>query len=812
MRPGALLVDGKRPSIDRANAGDARPIGNDSTFVFLPHHLAVSKVIRSFGHLPMWDTRGFGGRPLVGNPQAGLFYPPVWAMWWGPPSLLGWLTAGHLVAGGLGVYVLLRSVARGRWAATVGAAVYEASPFLLAHTFEGHLPHVWAAAWYPWAFWAFGQARRGRVAGLAILPFVLAMAFLAGHPQEWLLLVLTLAAWSLADAVRIWRTRGVQQAAARLVFAGGAAARLVSAGGAAALSLGLVAIDLAPQLAVRPWLLRDHNVSMRVSVPRRYHLEALNGFQLLCPAALGEPADYFGNDNYWETLLSIGFVPLVLALFAARWHRDRKLVRGWLVLVGLALWFACGRHLLLYTAAYFVVPGMSSFRVPARALFLANLAAAVLAGLGIEAIEERLAAPGEWRRFAVRFGVFIVLIVAALYLVGYAPPSGHVYRAVEAARRVLFDDRFRFALGGVLGLLVLGALPFSAARGPRLAARLIGLLAMCELGWYGCSLLQIAPAEQFLGADPISAAIEQLDADSARGGLGRIKARDNFYGDLRAASHGIQKTNVNDLFQIDHAAWLYETLYPVAAHRRRRRDDCMNEAVEEFESAVRQSVFELMSVSHVVSDRFEPDPGWPVSARGNWDGREFVVQTNPRRLPRAYVVPSALVVRLDARFAAGQLCTSDLRRSVLMDLDPLSGIALGNRQSFTPARWESDDPDHPILRVTTAAPGLLVVADTWMPGWSAMVDGAPEPVLRGNLAQRVIPLKKPGRHTITLEYHAPGFLFGCVITSVSAVLWLFLCGAAITGRIRRRQSVRRRSLVRRPSDGNARRAAVSHLA
>ena len=35
-----------------------------------------------------WDDRGFGGRPLVGNPQAGMFYPPVWLVWWsGAPAL-----------------------------------------------------------------------------------------------------------------------------------------------------------------------------------------------------------------------------------------------------------------------------------------------------------------------------------------------------------------------------------------------------------------------------------------------------------------------------------------------------------------------------------------------------------------------------------------------------------------------------------------------------------------------------------------------------------------------------------------------------
>ena len=78
----------------------------------------------NIGHLPLWDARGFGGRPLVGNPQAGMFYPPVWAVWWcGSSSALGWLTIGHLFWGGFGVYVLMRSSAQGRLAATVAAAV-----------------------------------------------------------------------------------------------------------------------------------------------------------------------------------------------------------------------------------------------------------------------------------------------------------------------------------------------------------------------------------------------------------------------------------------------------------------------------------------------------------------------------------------------------------------------------------------------------------------------------------------------------------------------------------------------------------------
>ena len=109
--------------------------------------------------------------------------------------------------------------------------------------------------------------------------------------------------------------------------------------------------------------------------------------------------------------------------------------------------------------------------------------------------------------------------------------------------------------------------------------------------------------------------------------------------------------------------------------------------------------------------------------------------------------------------------------AVLMDIDPLRNVAAGLRQPFTPAEWATDDPDRPVLCVTTAAPGLLVVADTWMPGWSALVDGLPVPVLRGNHSQRVIPLVNPGRHTIALRLRPPGFVLGCALRASP-----YLCG------------------------------------
>ena len=199
--PSGLIVDGRRPSIDFANRGDPRPLGNDVTFVFLPHHLYVANGLAEFGHPPAWDSSGFGGRPMVGNPQSGLFYPPVWIAWLVQPARLGWLTVGHLLWGGLGLYVLARGEGLGRWPATVAAGVFQASPYLLAQTFEGHYPHVWAACWFPWAFWAFAEYGRGRAVGVLALPPILAFSYLTGHPQEWFLLVIALSIWAGWDAV-----------------------------------------------------------------------------------------------------------------------------------------------------------------------------------------------------------------------------------------------------------------------------------------------------------------------------------------------------------------------------------------------------------------------------------------------------------------------------------------------------------------------------------------------------------------------------------------------------------------------------------
>ena len=116
--PAALIVDGERPSIDHANPGEPRGIGNDATFSFLPHHLSIVRAIRTISATcPCGTIAASAAGPLAANPQAGIFYPPVWLVWWsGAPAALGWLTVGHLSGAGSACTSSCDRFRLGRWA------------------------------------------------------------------------------------------------------------------------------------------------------------------------------------------------------------------------------------------------------------------------------------------------------------------------------------------------------------------------------------------------------------------------------------------------------------------------------------------------------------------------------------------------------------------------------------------------------------------------------------------------------------------------------------------------------------------------
>ncbi|HEX3566510.1 MAG TPA: YfhO family protein, partial [Acidimicrobiales bacterium] len=83
-----------------------------------------------------------------------------------------------------------------------------------------------------------------------------------------------------------------------------------------------------------------------------------------------------------------------------------------------------------------------------------------------------------------------------------------------------------------------------------------------------------------------------------------------------------------------------------------------------------------------------------------------------------------------------------------------------------PARIVSYRAERVEVEVPPGVPGLLVLTDSYFPGWEATVNGRPAPVLPTDVAFRGVMLGS-GDSRVVLTYHAPGGNLGWGIPALA---------------------------------------------
>jgi hypothetical protein len=145
---------------------------------------------------------------------------------------------------------------------------------------------------------------------------------------------------------------------------------------------------------------------------------------------------------------------------------------------------------------------------------------------------------------------------------------------------------------------------------------------------------------------------------------------------------------------------------------------------------------------------------------------------NPNALPRAYVVHRAEVV--SDRDLLNRLISPDFNpwTTALLE-EPLpageaSALAGAPLRSSSMARITRYEPHRVKVEAEMAAPGLLILSDTYYPGWKVTVDGLPAPLLRVNYALRGVYLLA-GTHHVDF-YFAPIFFYvGLMLTGATLI-------------------------------------------
>jgi hypothetical protein len=342
---------------------------SDICYQFEPLNAFLHESLRA-GRLPLWTPYLFCGYPIAAEGQIAAFYPPALFLGWLLPSsgAINWQIISHAMLACIGMYVLARRLGLVPFAAWLAAVVFSFSGYFFAHIH--HVGLFRATSWLPLTLVFVDRAwERRALANGALAAAAWAACALCGHPQTLFFLSLAVVlwlVWRVAASPKDARRRAVQKAAglSTLIFA---------------LGLGLSAVQLL--LTAELQSRAPHGDVGRLDYVTSFSLLPKHLLGLIAPNWQGTPAfnTYRGERYYWEYVLYIGIVPLLLAVAGGTKRRGRL----WIGVAVVSLFLALAQGNPVYHVLRFV-PGFAHFRAPARYVFFFTFAGGLLAGWGWE--------------------------------------------------------------------------------------------------------------------------------------------------------------------------------------------------------------------------------------------------------------------------------------------------------------------------------------------------------------------------------------------------------------------------------------------
>lgn len=416
--------------------------GGDLVSFFFPIHAFAAGEVQA-GRFPFWGPNQFSGMPHLANFQTGALYPP---------NLLAYLLAdpfqyadlerlalAHYLLASLGGYWLARALGVGRSGAVLAGALFAYSGFMVAHL--GHYSMLSTAAWAPLVYAALVATIRRRSWGFALAGVPALVCCMLGGHQPILLMIATMGVllvgfelWRAQGypAVRAWpaelRARPLQRHVLRLAVLG-------------LLAIGLTLPALGPMLELTGYTARG---GLSYEAASEFAVEPVALLHMVLPTLYGSnPTDYWGAFSNTEVWGYTGVLALALAAYAVAVQASRTR-QFWLVVAVLAVLYMLGPFATLHGWAYAFLPGFDRIRGAGRAYLFVDLAVALLAGFGAQALLRRRAGWNLRQQRVTRWGllglagalavvVAIVMPLIATQVVGVNDPGNRPVIALDNA-------------------------------------------------------------------------------------------------------------------------------------------------------------------------------------------------------------------------------------------------------------------------------------------------------------------------------------------------------------------------------------------
>jgi hypothetical protein len=702
----------------------------DAVAAFQPFTQHARSVLPTW---PLWNPSISAGRPFLADMQSGVLSPfslpsyllPFWFS-------LAVVAALKLWAAAFGTFLLGRALGM-RWAPALLAGLAFGFSLYMVTWLAWPLASVWALM--PWLLLAVDRAiRRPDASSVALLALVTGLQFLCGHPESSFHIGVAAVLFGALRLSRAPDARRRRAAATMLGLAAGTA---------------LAAIVLLPflELVLHSGDLNErggHNPS---------HLRASYLLSLAMPEYWGRPTQVMLEPFINQRAFYVGALPLLLAgLAALRPTRERVALVATVVA---CLAVAAGIEPFQFVATH--LPGFSQAH-NTRLGIITCLALAMLAGLGLgDLLAGRARVP--------RVLLAAVVVVPVLYVLVHAPVRLSQLGDAAGIAAGLVDATGKPNLAGLLPLsaaldwLVLAGIGAAVVIWRPVPALILGLVAL-DLLRFGMGQNPAIPSDH--AKQPTTAAIRFLQA--------REPAR--FAGLVPDFGITPLPADVGMRYRLDDARG-YD--YPIVD----RYDELWKRAVAPelpftppttlattTPEALR--ALGLLGVRSLVGQPSDKRLPLPVA----YDGPDARIYDNPRALPRAWVASRAE----RASDPLGKVLSPGLDlRNVAVLPDAAAPMATGTGGSATITHYEDE---RVVLHARGA--GMLVLSDTWFPGWHAKVDGRDAKVERVDHMLRGVRVG-PGVHTVEMTYRPLSFRIGWILSLVTA---LALVLAVLRGRRR----------------------------
>lgn len=705
------------------------------------------------------------GFPILAEGQIGALYPPNLILYFFFPFKIAYTynIILHFILAGIFMYIYVREIGMGKTAATITVIA-----FLFGSSYGGCFYSIMSLkvlVWFPLILFLTEKLFKKEALYYGILIGIfLSFQILAGYLQFALYSILISTLYFIVHLFFYYlKDRGFKRSTRIVSF------YLIGA----FVAFGLSAAQLFATVELIQFSGRQ-DLGIEFSMLGSY--TPLGLVQLLFPRCT------FTSGG----LLYIGILPFLFSLVIVFFRKDRF---SWffIFLTFFSLLLAFGEYSPFYVFIIKAI-GFYGLRVPAKFLFFTAFSLAILAGYGFDkycstASDEKQNTKSKKTIFYVSVGAVAILVITNIvlffgkrFLINFGrsyvekniyekPFHRHsldvYYDKVDSAYQSLVSNTYifnPFIISSIIILIISFFIIKYIRRWLSLQGFQFTCIAVIIIDLYIFSLFgtgfrgNMAPVKETLKAP---GAIEFLKKDTA---LHRVYG---FIPKVFQDDYSRFLPNYNMYFQISDVG-AYSPLVMNDYYKFMGNLGSVDDSIWRLEPSLdalskNLNLLSLLNVKYIITYDEIDDKRIELA----YSNEQVNVYRNNESLPRAFFLSNYKVIS-DEQQALEFLKSEDFnpKNIVVLDEEPL-----GFKHRFDNARNNATveireySPTKVVLNITAPSSGVLVLSDTFYPGWKAFVDWEETKILKANFVLRAVIIHK-GEHLVKFVYDPAPFNYG----------------------------------------------------